>query len=129
MPLSFYLLKPVKRVTEYPLLMEKLLKLIIHCLLLPFSGHATLILPCLSSADNPGFDCYLQGMPLSFYRLKPVKRVTEYPLLTEKLLKLIIHCLLLPFSGHATLVLPCETGEASDRVPAARGEVAEAVIS
>jgi hypothetical protein len=26
MPLSFYLLKPVKRVTEYPLLMEKLLK-------------------------------------------------------------------------------------------------------
>jgi hypothetical protein len=26
MPLSFYLLKPVKRVTEYPLLVEKLLK-------------------------------------------------------------------------------------------------------
>jgi hypothetical protein len=25
MPLSFYLLKPVKRVTEYPLLVEKLL--------------------------------------------------------------------------------------------------------
>ena len=27
MPLSFYLLKPVKRVTEYPLLVEKLVKL------------------------------------------------------------------------------------------------------
>ncbi len=35
MPLSLYLLKPVKGVTEYPLLMEKLLK--------------------LSSADHPGF--------------------------------------------------------------------------
>jgi hypothetical protein len=70
-------------------------------------------------------------MPLSFYLLKPVKLVTEYPLLMEKLLKkkLIIHCLLLPFSGHATLVLPAETGEASDRVPAALGEAAEVVIS
>ena len=29
----------------------------------------------------------VQGMPLSFYLLKPVKRVTEYPLLVEKLLK------------------------------------------
>ena len=27
------------------------------------------------------------GMPLSFYLLKPVKRVTEYPLLVEKILK------------------------------------------
>ena len=27
----------------------------------------------------------VQGMPLSFYLLKPVKRVTEYPLLVEKL--------------------------------------------
>ncbi len=35
MPLSFYLMKPVKRVTEYPLLMENLLK--------------------LSSADYPAF--------------------------------------------------------------------------
>jgi hypothetical protein len=35
MPLSFYLLKPVKRVTEFPLLMEKLLKLL--------------------AADHPGF--------------------------------------------------------------------------
>ena len=29
----------------------------------------------------------VQGMPLSFYLLKPVKRVTEYPLLVEKLAK------------------------------------------
>jgi len=29
----------------------------------------------------------VQGMPLSFYLLKPVKRVTEYPLLVEKILK------------------------------------------
>ena len=29
----------------------------------------------------------VQGMPLSFYLLKPVKRVTEYPLLVEKLLR------------------------------------------
>merc|ERR1712013_843382 len=29
----------------------------------------------------------VQGMPLSFYLLKPVKRVTEYPLLVEKLVK------------------------------------------
>ena len=28
----------------------------------------------------------VQGMPLSFYLLKPVKRVTEYPLLVEKIL-------------------------------------------
>ncbi len=35
MPLLFYLMKPVKRVIEYPLLMEKLLK--------------------LSSADHPAF--------------------------------------------------------------------------
>ena len=26
-----------------------------------------------------------QGMPLSFYLLKPVKRITEYPILLEKL--------------------------------------------
>lgn len=45
---------------------------------------------------KPGFDAYLrrcqghqrvQGLPLSYYLLKPVKRVTEYPLLLEKLLK------------------------------------------
>ena len=29
----------------------------------------------------------VQGMPLSFYLLKPVKRITEYPLLVEKLAK------------------------------------------
>eukprot|EP00090_Calanus_glacialis_P013221 TRINITY_DN2186_c0_g1_i1.p1 TRINITY_DN2186_c0_g1~~TRINITY_DN2186_c0_g1_i1.p1 ORF type:complete len:504 (-),score=133.14 TRINITY_DN2186_c0_g1_i1:137-1591(-) len=29
----------------------------------------------------------VQGMPLSFYLLKPVKRVTEYPLLVERILK------------------------------------------
>ena len=28
-----------------------------------------------------------QATPLSFYLLKPVKRVTEYPLLVDKLLK------------------------------------------
>ena len=45
---------------------------------------------------SPEFDSLLrqcqsharvQGMPLSFYLLKPVKRVTEYPLLVEKILK------------------------------------------
>ena len=28
-----------------------------------------------------------QGMPLAFYLLKPVKRITEYPILLEKLVK------------------------------------------
>ncbi len=64
-----YLLKKVKRVTEYPLLMEKLLKQL--------------------SADHSGFIVvFFQGMPLLFYPLKPVKRVTECLLLMEKLLKL-----------------------------------------
>ena len=43
-----------------------------------------------------GFDEFLrrcqshqrvQGMPLSYYLLKPVKRVTDYPTFVEKLLK------------------------------------------
>ena len=45
--------------------------------------------------NRPEFDSLLrqcqshgsQGMPLSFYLLKPVKRVTEYPLLVEKILR------------------------------------------
>ena len=45
---------------------------------------------------KPGFDDFLRqcqshpqvkGMPLSFFLLKPVKRVMDYPLLVEKLLK------------------------------------------
>ena len=45
---------------------------------------------------RPDFDALLRtcqshpkahGMPLSFFLLKPVKRVTEYPLLVEKILK------------------------------------------
>lgn len=32
-------------------------------------------------------DPRVQGMPLPFYLLKPVKRITEYPILLEKLLK------------------------------------------
>ncbi len=235
MPLSFYLLKPVKRVTEYPLLMEKLLKLssadhpvfiVVICsacrshstrwsrwsewqstrcswrscwschqlinqrLLWLFAVHAALILPAeageasdrvpaahgeaaeaVISWSSSVYCGYLQCMPLSIHLQKPVKRVTEYPLLKEKLLKLssadhpafivvicrachshsicwnpwsewqstrcsrrscwschqlIIQRLLLLFAGHATLILPAETREASDRVPAAHGEAAEA---
>jgi hypothetical protein len=50
----------------------------------------------------------------------------------EKLLKLSSadHPLFVGlFAGHAALILPAETSEASDRVPAAHGEAAEAVIS
>jgi hypothetical protein len=50
-------------------------------------------------------------MPLSFYLLKPVQRVREYPLD-----QLIIQGLLWLFAGHAALVLPAEAGEVSDRV-------------
>ncbi len=66
-------------------------------------------------------------MPLSFYLLKPVKRVTEYPLLMEKLLKLSSAdhpAIIVVIAGHAALVVPAEACEASDRVPAAHGEAA-----
>jgi hypothetical protein len=36
---------------------------------------------------------------------------------------------MLLFAVHAALFLPAKAGEASDRVPAAHGEAAEAVIS
>ena len=45
---------------------------------------------------KPGFDEFLRhcqsgpkikGMPLSFFLLKPVKRVMDYPMLVEKILK------------------------------------------
>ncbi len=55
MLLSFYLLKPVKRVTEYSLLICR---------------EAAEAVISLSSSVYCG---YLQGMPLSFYLLKPVK--------------------------------------------------------
>jgi hypothetical protein len=71
-------------------------------------------------------------MPLSFYLLKPVKQVTEYLLLMEKLLKqpsadhpgfCVVICRACP------RVLPAKASEVSDRVPAAHGEAAEAVFS
>ena len=45
---------------------------------------------------KPGFDEFLRqcqshykvkGMPLSFFLLKPVKRIMDYPILIEKILK------------------------------------------
>ena len=45
---------------------------------------------------KPGFDEFIRkcqshhkvkGMPLSFFLLKPVKRVMDYPILVEKILK------------------------------------------
>ena len=45
---------------------------------------------------KPGFDEFIRkcqshpkvkGMPLSFFMLKPVKRVMDYPILVEKILK------------------------------------------
>ncbi len=72
------------------------------------------------------------GMLLSFYLLKPVKRVTEYSLLicreaAEAVISLSsrVYCGCLqgmPLSFY-------EAGEASDRVPAAHGEAAKTVIS
>jgi hypothetical protein len=100
-------------VTEYPLLMEKLLK--------------------LSSADHPGFIVAIcrvcRSCSTCWSRWSEWQSTRCSWRSCWSCHQLIIQGLLWLFAGYAALVLPAETREASDRVLAAHGEAAEAVIS